>query len=150
VEFIADGELYLDRDAKLPMYRVEIRGDEVYLHVPQLVREPLDIDLDPPTDEETAVSTPELAPNEFLLEQLAVGEIKLVHVDGEPVAVANVEENYFATHNLCTHVGGPLHEGHLNGYDIICPWHDSCFDMRNGKATCGPGDGRCTAVSYSS
>ncbi len=39
------------------------------------------------------------------------GEMKLVEVDGEEVVIANVDGEYFAFSNTCTHEGGPLVEG---------------------------------------
>ena len=37
-----------------------------------------------------------------------------------------------------THVGGPLDEGTLEGYEIECPWHGSKFDVRTGEPTKPP------------
>jgi 3-phenylpropionate/trans-cinnamate dioxygenase ferredoxin subunit len=76
--------------------------------------------------------------NEFLTSELQPGQIKLVQVDGEDVAVYNVEGTFYATQNDCTHVGGPLNEGELNGKEVVCPWHASCFDVTSGAVTCPP------------
>jgi glycine betaine catabolism B len=59
--------------------------------------------------------------------------MKAVEVAGEKVCLANVEGKYYAIGNICTHVGGPLNEGTLEGYEIECPWHGSKFDVRTGK-----------------
>jgi nitrite reductase/ring-hydroxylating ferredoxin subunit len=40
--------------------------------------------------------------------------------------------------NVCTHEGGPLAEGTLEGYEVECPWHGSIFDIRTGKVTRPP------------
>jgi glycine betaine catabolism B len=56
-----------------------------------------------------------------------------VEVDGEKVCVANVEGKYYAIGNVCTHMGGPLAEGKLEGYVVQCPWHGSRFDITSGK-----------------
>jgi nitrite reductase/ring-hydroxylating ferredoxin subunit len=40
--------------------------------------------------------------------------------------------------NVCTHVGGPLDEGTLEGYEVECPWHGSKFDVRTGEPTKPP------------
>jgi nitrite reductase/ring-hydroxylating ferredoxin subunit len=56
-----------------------------------------------------------------------------VEVDGEKVCVANVEGKYYAIGNVCTHMGGPLAEGKLEGNVVQCPWHGSRFDIRSGK-----------------
>ena len=52
--------------------------------------------------------------------------------------VANVEGKYYAIGNVCTHVGGPLAEGTLEGYEIECPWHGSKFDVKSGEPTRPP------------
>ncbi|GAB1421774.1 hypothetical protein MASR2M15_19630 [Anaerolineales bacterium] len=50
------------------------------------------------------------------------------------IAVFCVSDRYYAIQDLCTHDGGPLAEGVLEGYDIICPRHGAHFDIRNGRA----------------
>jgi len=79
-----------------------------------------------------------LKKNEFLAAALNPGEIGLVEVDGEEVAVYNVDGEFFATENGCTHVGGPLNEGELNGDEVVCPWHASCFNVKTGAVSCPP------------
>jgi nitrite reductase/ring-hydroxylating ferredoxin subunit len=64
--------------------------------------------------------------------------MKAVEVAGEKVCVANVEGKYYAIGNVCTHVGGPLAEGTLEGYEVECPWHGSKFDVRSGEPTRPP------------
>jgi len=54
--------------------------------------------------------------------------IALYHVDGE----------FYATDDVCTHDGGPLAEGELEGHCIICPRHGAKFDIRTGKALSMP------------
>jgi glycine betaine catabolism B len=41
----------------------------------------------------------------------------------------------YAIDEICTHEGGPLDEGELNGYDLKCPWHYAVFDVRDGKVS---------------
>jgi nitrite reductase/ring-hydroxylating ferredoxin subunit len=65
-------------------------------------------------------------------------KMKAAEVDGEKVCVANVEGKYYAIGNVCTHLGGPLAEGKLEGYEVQCPWHGSKFDIRSGKVTRPP------------
>jgi glycine betaine catabolism B len=59
--------------------------------------------------------------------------MKGVQVDGENICVVNVEGKYFAINNICTHEGGPLADGTLDGYEVECPWHGSKFDVRTGE-----------------
>ena len=62
----------------------------------------------------------------------------LAEVDGRPIAVFNVEGRYYAIDDVCTHDGGPLAEGELEGNEIRCPRHGARFDVRTGKALCLP------------
>jgi nitrite reductase/ring-hydroxylating ferredoxin subunit len=62
----------------------------------------------------------------------------VVDLGGERVCIVNVEGNYYAIGNVCTHVGGPLNEGSLIGYEVECPWHGSKFDIRTGEPTKPP------------
>ena len=64
--------------------------------------------------------------------------MKAVDVAGERVCIVNIEGNYYAIGNVCTHVGGPLDEGTLEGYEVECPWHGSKFDVRTGGPTKPP------------
>jgi ferredoxin-NADP reductase/nitrite reductase/ring-hydroxylating ferredoxin subunit len=64
--------------------------------------------------------------------------IKEVQVDGENICVVNVEGKYYAIGNICTHEGGPLADGTLEGYEVECPWHGSKFDVRTGEVMSPP------------
>jgi nitrite reductase/ring-hydroxylating ferredoxin subunit len=64
--------------------------------------------------------------------------MKAVEVAGEKACIINIEGNYYAIGNVCTHVGGPLDEGTLEGYEVECPWHGSKFDVRTGEPTKPP------------
>ncbi len=66
--------------------------------------------------------------------EVAPGEMKLVDVDGEEVVIANVDGVYFAFSNTCTHEGGPLVEGELDGDIVTCPWHSTPFNVKTGEA----------------
>jgi len=46
--------------------------------------------------------------------------------------------NYYALGNRCTHAGGNLSKGFLDGTTITCPKHGSKFDVITGKAILGP------------
>ena len=69
---------------------------------------------------------------------IAPSSMKAVDVAGEKVCIINIEGNYYAIGNVCTHVGGPLDEGTLEGYEVECPWHGSKFDVRTGEVTSPP------------
>jgi glycine betaine catabolism B len=59
--------------------------------------------------------------------------MKEVQLDGENICLVNVEGKYYAINNICTHEGGPLADGTLEGYEVKCPWHGSKFDVRTGE-----------------
>ena len=65
------------------------------------------------------------------------GSLKMVEIAGKQVLVANVAGELFAIENTCTHRGGPLNEGTLEGKVVTCPWHGGQFDVTTGKVV-GP------------
>ena len=65
-------------------------------------------------------------------------QMKEVEVNGENICVVNVEGKYYAIGSICTHEGGPLADGTLEGYEVECPWHNSKFDVRTGEVTSPP------------
>ncbi len=69
---------------------------------------------------------------------IADGTVKVYDCDGHNVAICNVDGNFFAVQDLCTHDGGPLGEGELVGSQIECPRHGARFDVKSGKALCLP------------
>jgi 3-phenylpropionate/trans-cinnamate dioxygenase ferredoxin subunit len=70
--------------------------------------------------------------------ELPPGGKKLVEVDGIPVALFNVDGEFYAIEDVCTHDGGPLAEGELEGDQIECPRHGARFDVRTGRVLCMP------------
>ncbi len=70
--------------------------------------------------------------------ELAPGEKKLVEVEGLAIALFNVDGEYYAIDDVCTHDGGPLAEGELDGEEIECPRHGARFNVKTGEALCMP------------
>jgi 3-phenylpropionate/trans-cinnamate dioxygenase ferredoxin component len=70
------------------------------------------------------VDTSELPPNKMII----------VVVGGKEVLLANVDGSYYAIANKCTHLGGSLATGVLEGSIITCPRHGARFDVKTGKA----------------
>src|SRR5437016_1033394 len=65
---------------------------------------------------------------------IAPGETVTVSVDGFPVAIANVDGEFFAFQNLCPHQGTTLGGRPLvDGCEIVCPQHSSRYDVRTGQ-----------------
>jgi 3-phenylpropionate/trans-cinnamate dioxygenase ferredoxin subunit len=71
-------------------------------------------------------------------DELRPGEKMLIELDGQFIALINVDGNYYAIDDVCTHDGGPLAEGELDGHEIICPRHGARFDVRTGEALSMP------------
>ncbi len=67
-------------------------------------------------------------------DEIAPGEKKTVEVDGIEVVIVNLDGGFYAIEDVCTHDGGPLGEGELEGCQIICPRHGARFDVRTGQA----------------
>ena len=65
--------------------------------------------------------------------ELASGSMKKVTIDGKEIVVANVNDNYFACNDTCTHSGASLSEGTIDGSTITCGWHGAQFDCTTGK-----------------
>ena len=70
--------------------------------------------------------------------ELSPGERKLIELDGLPIALFNIEGEYYCIADVCSHDDGPLAEGECNGYEIECPRHGARFDVRDGKVLSFP------------
>lgn len=55
----------------------------------------------------------------------------------KPIAVFNVDGDFYAIDDTCTHQDASLADGWLDGCAVECPLHASCFDLRTGKVS-GP------------
>jgi len=66
------------------------------------------------------------------------GEMMIVEIDGEEVAIANVAGDFYAFQNECTHRGGPLGEGILMDDIVECPFHGGKFNVRTGEVVESP------------
>ena len=71
------------------------------------------------------------------LSDLPPGTCRQVDVDGRAVAVFNVDGAIHAIGGTCTHRGGPLGEGELDGTVVTCPLHGAQFDVTTGQVV-GP------------
>ncbi len=71
-------------------------------------------------------------------EQLDNGETLRVEIDKLVMTIARIDNQLYAFQEFCTHRFGPLSEGNLHGFNVQCPWHNSCFNVRTGKVTNGP------------
>ena len=68
------------------------------------------------------------------VENLGPGQIEVFEVGEEYIAVANVDGQFCAFADVCTHDDGPLVEGELEGQVVRCPRHGARFDVCTGQA----------------
>jgi 3-phenylpropionate/trans-cinnamate dioxygenase ferredoxin subunit len=72
------------------------------------------------------------------IDDVAPGQVKVYETQGRRIALCNVEGTFYAIDDVCTHDGGPLDQGELEGYQIECPRHGARFDVRSGRALALP------------
>lgn len=72
------------------------------------------------------------------VDDLDEGELLGIEIDGEPVCLAKVGGSICAFSGSCTHTGGPLYEGDLEGEVLTCPLHGAQFNVHTGKVLRGP------------
>jgi len=73
------------------------------------------------------------------LDDFGTGERKVVYLNGQQIALFNVEGSLYAISNRCSHARGPLSEGNLDGDKCVvtCPWHYAQFDLKSGRVVDG-------------
>jgi 3-phenylpropionate/trans-cinnamate dioxygenase ferredoxin subunit len=72
------------------------------------------------------------------IEDLPPGERLFLEIDGQNMILFNIAGHFYAIGDVCTHDEGPLGDGEVEGYEVICPRHGARFDVRSGKANLLP------------
>jgi 3-phenylpropionate/trans-cinnamate dioxygenase ferredoxin subunit len=80
--------------------------------------------------EESEVDFVEVGPAD-----LPNGERMFVEIEDKPIVVFNIAGHYYAIGDVCTHDDGPLGDGELEDFNVVCPRHGAMFDVRSGKVT---------------
>jgi len=70
--------------------------------------------------------------------ELAPGEMRCVRIGRQRIALYNVDGEYFATDDTCTHEEASLSEGVLFGDVVECPLHGAAFNVRSGEVEAFP------------
>ena len=73
-----------------------------------------------------------------LLEEFSHADRLFVEIDSVPIVVFKIAGEIFAIGDVCTHDDGPLGDGEVDGFEVICPRHGARFDVRTGKASTLP------------
>jgi 3-phenylpropionate/trans-cinnamate dioxygenase ferredoxin component len=82
------------------------------------------------TFDESKVEFVEIAP----VSELPNGERLFIDLGDKPVVIFNIAGQFFAIGDVCTHDDGPLGDGMLEGFNVVCPRHGAEFDIRTGQA----------------
>lgn len=72
------------------------------------------------------------------VDELKEGEYRVVDVDGVAIAVFNLGGKYYAIEDVCTHDGGVLTGGKVEGEEIVCPRHGARFSIKTGEVLAPP------------
>ena len=70
--------------------------------------------------------------------EMPEGTMKAVSIQNKEIIVVNHDGNYYAINRRCTHMGGDLSKGKLDGKIVTCPRHGSRFDVTTGESISGP------------
>ena len=65
--------------------------------------------------------------------ELVTNTGKAVELEGQSVAVFNLDGKIYALQNHCMHRGGPLADGYIEDSRVTCPWHAWQFDVKTGE-----------------
>lgn len=72
------------------------------------------------------------------VEAIPPGSHQVVDIDGAQVAVFNLDGRFYAVEDLCTHDGGTLTGGAVDGEQIVCPRHGARFSIKTGAVLAPP------------
>ena len=67
------------------------------------------------------------------VEELPPGERIFLEIGSDPIVIFNIAGELYAIADVCSHDDGPVGDGVLDGYQIVCPRHGAKFDVRNGQ-----------------
>ncbi len=80
--------------------------------------------------DESKVEYFEIAP----ASELPNGERLFIEIEGKSLVIFNIAGQLFSIADICSHDNGPVGEGDLEGFNVVCPRHGGEFDVRTGKA----------------
>ena len=63
---------------------------------------------------------------------LAPGNAAAFDVEGQTIAVFNVNGTFYAIDDTCPHMGASLSGGYLQNGIVTCPWHAWRFRLKDG------------------
>ncbi|MGH8127533.1 MAG: Rieske (2Fe-2S) protein [Gammaproteobacteria bacterium] len=72
------------------------------------------------------------------VDEIEPGGYRTIWIDDDEVAIIKCEGNVYAIQDVCTHDGGELTGGTIEGCEIECPRHGARFDIHTGAVLCPP------------
>lgn len=72
------------------------------------------------------------------VDDVPLGRAEVYDVEDRKIAVFRLDDGFYAIEDICTHDGGPLAEGEIEGDQVICPRHGARFSIRSGAALSFP------------
>ena len=76
--------------------------------------------------------------NAVLVSDLPSGERTMVEVDDVNIVIVNLDGEFYAIEDICTHDGGEISGGCIVDGNIECPRHGARFSIKTGEVTCPP------------
>jgi NAD(P)H-dependent nitrite reductase small subunit len=80
-------------------------------------------------------------------DEIPEGGVKVVRIEDQSIAVFRLGGEYYAIDDICTHDGGPLAEGIVEGDEIECPRHGARFNIKTGAVLTLPATAPVTTYS---
>lgn len=68
---------------------------------------------------------------------IPVNGMKAFEVEHTGIVICNIDDEFFAFQDECSHDSAPISTGHLIGKEVVCPRHGARFDITSGAVT-GP------------
>jgi len=65
--------------------------------------------------------------------EIPPGRLHKVSVEQKDIVIINIDDNFFAMDDTCTHAGASISDGKLDGSIVTCDWHGAQFDCKTGK-----------------
>jgi 3-phenylpropionate/trans-cinnamate dioxygenase ferredoxin subunit len=72
------------------------------------------------------------------VDELVPGSFRVIDVEGALIAVFNLDGQHYAIEDICTHDGGTLTGGDVEGEEIVCPRHGARFSIKTGEVLAPP------------
>ena len=72
------------------------------------------------------------------LKDIPNGDFACIDVEGVSLLICRLYGAAYALVNNCPHQNLPMDDGSMFEYEIVCPHHNACFDVRDGRRLSGP------------